>query len=128
MSACNIQITTTADGVETRFSQRGVWTALSAVEIRLEYEEEQARVQIVIGENGVQIHRLGDYTLDLTLKQGETLRGSLGIGGASGEVFTKTERLEYLLKENSALLLASYDLIVSGEIQKMKIRLKAEQI
>ena len=81
-----------------------------------------------IGKNGVEIYREGDYTLRLTLRQGERVVGSLGIGGSQGEVFTNTERLEYILKENAVLLLAHYDLIVGGEVQKMKIRLKAERI
>ena len=128
MSACNITITTTADGVQSRICKTGEWTSDVAVFACLSYQEEQASVQILIKKGEVQIQRKGDYTLRLTLREGELLQGHIGIGGSEGEVFTNTKKIEYVLKEKSVLLFAHYLLIIGCEEQEMKIRLKAERI
>ena len=126
MKDCTLTITTTADGRENTVTYQGKMKLESSY-ADLRYVEEQSQVHIEIEGETVRIMRRGDYTLRLTLEKGKRHAGAIGIGGAEGEVFTKTDELTYSMKNNSLLLFLRYDLIVGGETQTMKLRLLAKQ-
>lgn len=129
MQNCRVTIATSVDsGQETTVSRSGKLHFKPDGSCLLQYSETQAKVCMEIEENAVKIDRLGDYELHLQLKTGETCSGLIGIGGSNGEVQTKTKLLEFKESENGILLLLKYDLIVSGEEQKMKLRLHAKII
>ena len=63
----------------------------------------------------------------LHLEEGKTKESGLGIGGAEGNVLTKTHRVKYSLERNVFKLSLRYDLIfMKDEVQKMKLNLKAQ--
>lgn len=124
MQVCQITIATSVDGArETSVSYTGTIDTSKLGVYSLQYLENQANVCMRIDRESVEIEREGDYSLSLRLKQGVTCSGSIGIGGSSGEVQTKTYLLEWKESKDSILLLLKYDLIISGEKQRMKLRL-----
>ncbi len=127
LQACSITITTTADGQETKIVRQGKM-ALSALSARVIYQEESALVDMFFQGDQVTIARTGDYTLQLCLKDGETTTGSIGLGDSSGKVETQTHKASYSLGEKSLLALLHYDLMISGERQKMQLRIHAKNI
>ena len=122
MKLCQLNITTSADGVENSIVREGEMD-LSFSDLRICYREDNALVFLQLKEGVTSIVRKGDYTLSLSLKQGELTKGEIGIGGQGGEVETFTHRMAYSLSKNSILLLLHYDLIISGEKQEMKLRI-----
>ena len=100
---------------------------LSLGKVVLRYREENAWVLLTIENGQAIIDRQGDYTLYLVLKEGESTKGLLGIGGNQGELETITHKVAYSLRKDSLLLSLQYDLHISGEIQKMKLRLLARR-
>ena len=126
MEACFLTITTIADGCEHHSSYEGKFH-LFVDGAEMEYRDGQATVCIALHKGTLTVERRGDYTLSLMCENGKLHKGSIGIGGAEGEVFTQTEKLTYSIKEHSLLLLVEYELIVSGEAQKMKLRLHAKR-
>lgn len=126
MQACNITMTTSTDEEEITFSRLGEME-LSLGKVVLRYREENAWVLLTIENGQAIIDRQGDYTLYLVLKEGESTKGLLGIGGNQGELETITHKVAYSLRKDSLLLSLQYDLHISGEIQKMKLRLLARR-
>ncbi len=125
MQSCKITIATTVDNKTTEIVREGTM-ALSSQGAWICYSEEGAEVTLVFEGNAVAIERRGDYTMRLYMKKGEIREGTLGIGGAEGQVQTKTTRLAYSLTETSFMLSLHYDLIIGEETQKMRIRLFAK--
>ena len=124
MQACTITIATTVDGKCTEIIRNGEM-ALNATCVKLRYFDEQATVFVVFENNEVSIDRQGDYSMRLLMRKGEVCDGVLGIGGSTGAVQTQTRRIAYSQTKNSFTLALHYDLIIGGEIQKMRIRLSA---
>ena len=127
MQACKLTITTTADGVENSITREGEME-LSLAKVLLRYREENAFVVLILEGDTAKIEREGDYSLRLTLKEGETLMGEIGIGGAGGEIHTFAHRVAYSVSKDSLLLSLKYDLLISGEKQEMKLRLLARLV
>ena len=117
MQACNITMTTSTDEEEITFSRLGEME-LSLGKVVLRYREENAWVLLILENGQAIIDRQGDYALYLVL---------LGIGGNQGELETITHKVAYSLRKDSLLLSLQYDLHISGEIQKMKLRLLARR-
>ena len=126
MQACNITMTTSTDEEEFTFSRLGEME-LSLGKVVLRYREENAWVLLTLENGQAIIDRQGDYALYLVLKEGESTKGLLGIGGNQGELETITHKVAYSLRKDSLLLSLQYDLHISGEIQKMKLRLLARR-
>ena len=124
MQACKLTINTCVDGQETEFSCPGE-LELSAFGAKLQYRQENALVTLVFNKETVSIVRLGDYTLKLFLQSGVRTVGYLGIGGNEGEVEIETERVDYAVRKNALLAMLHYDLIIGGEVQRMKLRISA---
>ena len=122
MQDCYITITTEVDGNENTITRQGQWET-SVNSVKLHYCEDNAQIFLQLVNGGAYIKRIGDYTLALPLEEGKLLKGTIGIGGSEGEVQTYTRRLSYSLKKDSLLLSLHYDLIISNESQKMKLRL-----
>lgn len=122
MKPCRLTITTIADGVETSITREGKMK-LALSEAELFYQEETARVSIKLRNSTAEIAREGDYTLHLHLQEGAQTVGSIGIGGSEGEIQTFARRIAYSVSNDSLLLSLQYDLLISGERQKMKLRL-----
>lgn len=95
--------------------------ALSGAE--LFYREENALVAVKLHDSMAEIIREGDYTLRLFLEEGKQTLGTIGIGGAEGEIQTFARRIAYSVSKDSLLLSLHYDLMISGETQEMKLRL-----
>ncbi|MBE7068499.1 MAG: DUF1934 domain-containing protein [Clostridiales bacterium] len=122
MQACQIEITSTVDGKQTVFSQKG-YCVLAPLSATLQYTEHNAKVTLELKNGVVNIHRIGEYSLSLLLKKGETCDGTLGISGYEGNVQTKTTKLAYSLSETALLLSLHYELIFGEEKQEMKLRI-----
>ena len=122
MQACRMTITTSADGVENTIVREGKME-LSLSEVILCYREENAFIRMRLQGENAEIERQGDYSLYLTLKRGEICKGEIGIGGNGGEIETYAHKINYSISKDSVLLSLHYDLIISGEKQKMKLRL-----
>ena len=122
MKNCRITITTTIDGVSTEAVRQGQ-AELSLLSAKIDYLEAQAKVRIALEDGKLQIYREGDYTQALYFQEGQILEGKLGIGGADGVIFTKTNRLSYSLSDTSLLLSLHYDLLIGDEPQSVQIRL-----
>ena len=126
MKACRLTIATTIDGTKTEISRDGSFD-VAPLYAKLQYNEDNATVLIVLENGVVQIQRTGDYTLRLTLKEGERTDGALGINGSEGVLEVKTTRVAYTTTEKSLLLSLHYSLLVGDEPQKMKLRLFARE-
>ena len=122
MKRCRLTITTIADGVETAITREGKMK-LALSEAELLYREECAQVLIRLRNSTAEIVREGDYNLHLYLQEGMQTSGSIGIGGSDGEIQTFARRVAYSISQDALLLSLQYDLIISGERQKMKLRL-----
>lgn len=125
MQPCHLSITTATEGTERSVSYEGE-AEFSALSATVRYQEESALVHICVEKGAVTIERKGDYTLALRLKESCTCEGSIGIGGANGEMYTHTHKLSYSIGKNSLLLSVRYDLLTEGEPQKIKLRLYAK--
>ena len=126
MKACRLTIATTVDGTKTEISRDGCFE-VAPLFAKLQYREENAEVSLVLENGVVQIQRTGDYTLRLTLQEGETNEGTLGINGSEGILQVKTKRVAYTTTENSLLLSLHYGLLMGEEVQEMKLRLFARE-
>ena len=126
MLKCTVTITTAVDGKENKISREGE-LLLENNRAELLYTEENAVTRISFVGGVATVTRQGDYSLSLIFKKGETTGGTLGLGGAQGEIYTRTERLGYSIGDSSFMLFARYDLLTAGgEPQKMKIRVFAK--
>ena len=122
MKTCRLTITTKTDDQENTFTFEGEME-LTPSAVKLCYREENAAVAIQLNGETAKIEREGDYSLRLLLVRGEIQPGEIGIGGSGGEIFTYTHRVAYSITKDSLLLSLRYDLIISGESQKMSLRL-----
>ena len=122
MQECRLTITTKTDEQENTVIHDGEME-LSPSLITLRYQEENAMVFLQLQGEKATIERRGDYSLRLTLIRGEMQPGEIGIGSSSGEILTYTHKVAYSITKDSLLLSLHYDLIMSGEPQKMKLRL-----
>ncbi len=125
MQACHLTITTVAEETERTVSYEGE-AEFSALSATVQYKEDGAFVRIFVEGGAVRIERKGDYELSLRLKEDCACEGSIGIGGSSGEVYTRTRKLSYSIGKNSLLLSARYELLTGGEPQRIKLRLYAK--
>ena len=122
MQACRLTITTKTDEQENTFIHEGEMD-LTPTMVKLRYQEENSTVFLQLEGETARIEREGDYTLRLNLVRGEMQPGEIGIGGSSGEILAYTHKVAYSITKDSLLLSLQYDLIMSGEPQKMKLRL-----
>ena len=127
MRACKVTITTLADGVENSIARNGEMD-LSALGGILRYTEENASVEITLKDETATVERQGDYSLLIPLKKDVLCNGQLGICGNVGDVQTYTHKIAYTTTKDSLLLVLHYDLIISGETQKMRLRLLARYV
>ena len=125
MQKCKVSITTTDGGKESKIIRAGELDARES-QASLVYREENALVSIKFEKERVEIVRNGDYTLRLFLEKDGFGKGWLGIAGGEGEIQTNTRKLSYSLNKNGLMALLHYDLIISGEIQEMKLRISAQ--
>ena len=124
---CRVTITTAVDGRETTIVREGEMD-FSSDGIQLIYREENAATRICLKGETATVERIGDYTMRLQLSRGALTEGEIGIGGSSGPIQTLTHRVNYSTSEKSLLLSLHYDLLISGEVQKMQIRLHSRFI
>jgi uncharacterized beta-barrel protein YwiB (DUF1934 family) len=122
MKNSKITITTTIDNQSTETVRAGQ-ALLTPFNARAVYNESNAQVVISLEDGVLRIVRTGDYTQTLLFKNGETLEGSLGIGGAEGVIYTKTHKLAFSLSDTSMLLSLHYSLLIGDEPQDVKIRM-----
>ena len=122
MRKCKVTITTLADGSENTITRLGEME-MSSSGGYLSYQEENAKVCIRLQGALATIERVGDYSLLLPLEQNVFHDGEIGIGGGSGTVQTYAHKIAYVTTKDSLLLLLHYDLIISGDIQKVRLRL-----
>ena len=127
MKKCRATITTVADGQENTIMREGEME-LFVSSATLIYREENGSTRIHLEKECADIERIGDYTMRLRLVRGERTDGEIGLGGSTGGIEALTRRVQYSITEQSLLLSLHYDLIISGERQKMQIRLKARFI
>ena len=127
MKKCRVTITTAVDGNEHTITREGEME-LSLASSTIIYREENASTRIHLAGETADIERVGDYTMKLHLVSGELTEGEIGLGGSSGPIHSLTHRIQYSTTEQSLLLSLRYDLIISGEAQKMKIRLNARYL
>ena len=126
MRACDLTIITITDGTESRI-RRSAEMELSPLSALLCYNESGAIVQIQVKDGKVLLSRKGDYSLSLTLDEGKTTRGTLGISGSNGEIFVSAERVGFSIGEKSFLANLKYTLDFGREKQKMQLRLNARE-
>ena len=127
MKKCRVTITTVVDGQENTITREGEMD-LSLASATLIYREDNAATRIHLKDEKAEVERIGDYTMRLLLIRGELTDGEIGLGGSSGGIQSFTHRVQYSITEQSLLLSLKYDLIISGEIQKMQIRLTARYL
>ena len=127
MRKCRVTITTSVDGQENTIVKEGEME-LSLASVTLIYREENAVTRIFVEAEKAEIERIGDYTMRLYLIRGELTEGEIGLGGSSGNIQSFTHRIQYSVTEKSLLLSLCYDLMISGEVQKMQIRLNARYL
>lgn len=127
MKKCRVTITTAVDGSEHTITREGEME-LSIASATVIYREENASTRIRLDGECADIERVGDYTMKLHLVSGEVTEGEIGLGGSAGPIHSLTHRVQYSTTEQSLLLSLRYDLIISGEAQKMKIRLNARYL
>ena len=127
MRKCRVTITTTIDGQENTIVREGEME-LSTASAVLIYREENAATRICLSGEQAEIERIGDYTMHLFLTRGELTDGEIGLGGSSGGIQSFTHRIQYSTTEKTLMLSLQYDLIISGETQKMQIRLMARYL
>ena len=125
MKACLFTITTITDGQKTSIIREGEMEILNDA-VTLAYFEENAKVKMTLRDKKATIERMGDYSLSLQLICGEVSSGAIGVGGASGAIETFAHKIKYSCKGDSLLLTMQYDLLISGETQKMNLRLLAK--
>lgn len=126
MKACRLTIATTVDDTQTEISRDGCFS-VAPLFAELRYNETNAVVSLVLENGVVQVQRTGDYSLRLTLKEGETHVGTLGINGSEGVLQVKTERVAYSTTATSLLLSLHYRLLMGDETQEMKLRIFARE-
>ena len=121
MKKCKLVITTIVDGQEHSIAREGEMD-LSLLSPTLIYREENGTTRICLKGETAEIERIGDYTMRLNLAREQFTEGEIGIGGSSGAIQSYAHRIQYSVSERSLLLLLHYDLIISGETQKMQIQ------
>lgn len=124
LKPCKLNLITSADGQEASFSKEARFE-LSENGAAVFYADSEAEVSLYFYADGVRIAREGDYSLRLTLKTGKETEGMLGIAGAQGAVGVFTHKADYRIGKNSLISMLEYDLLMSGGVQKMKVRLAA---
>jgi uncharacterized beta-barrel protein YwiB (DUF1934 family) len=122
MKKCKLTITTVVDGQQSSIVRDGEVDA-SVQKVQLLYREENAVVCIQLHGDRAIVQRQGDYSLQLHLVPEQKTVGEIGIGGSAGEIETFTHAVQYSVSEHSLLLSLKYDLLISGETQKMQLRL-----
>ena len=127
MRKCRVAITTVVDGQENTIAREGEMD-ISLGGATLIYREENAATRIHLENEKAEVERIGDYTMRLCLIRGELTDGEIGLGGSSGGIQSFTHRVQYSMTEQSLLLSLKYDLMISGEVQKMQIRLTARYL
>lgn len=127
MRKCRVTITTVVDGQENTIAREGEMDISLGV-ATLIYREENAATRIHLENEKAEVERIGDYTMRLCLIRGELTDGEIGLGGSSGGIQSFTHRVQYSMTEQSLLLSLKYDLMISGEVQKMQIRLTARYL
>ena len=127
MKKCRVTITTVVDGQENTIVREGEM-AISTTSSTLIYREENAVTRIYLEGEMADIERIGDYTMRLHIIREQLTDGEIGLGGVSGSIQSYTHRIQYSTTEQSLLLSLQYDLMISGEKQKMKIRLNARYL
>lgn len=127
MQACQLTITTAADGNENTISRKGEFN-LSLDNLTVCYREENALVSISLRGEEADMERRGDYDLCLHLQRGTETEGFIGMGGSEGGISLYTHKVAYSVGKDSLLLSLHYDLLISGEKQEMKLRLYAKAV
>ena len=126
MQACKFTIITSVDEKENPVIYDGKIDIGEAMVV-LAYEEGASQICITLQKGIALIDRQGDYSLRLHLEEGKTKESGLGIGGAEGNILTKTHRVKYSFANNIFKLSLCYDLIFAeDEVQRMKLNLKAQ--
>ena len=125
--SCTLNIYTTVDGVEQSFQAQGK-IVVSKANALLEYQDTNAIIEMQFSSKQIEVKRKGDYFLHLILKEGAVCDGQLGVMGRIGVVKTHTKKISYSFEKTNLLALLEYDLILGGEVQKMKIRLLAKMV
>lgn len=125
MKACVIKINTVIDGREHNLQKAGKML-LNTLSARLEYQDEGATVTLTLEKDVLHVVRVGDYSLQLRIEEGQKHFGKLGIGNSVGDISVYTKKLSYSLTEKSWLLLAKYTLLTGGEPQETSIRIQAK--
>ena len=126
MKKCRVTITTVVDGQENTITRMGEMEF--SPEVTLIYREENGATRIYLAGEKADIERIGDYTMHLYLARGELTDGEIGLGGVSGGIQSFAHRIQYSVTAQSLLLVIHYDLMISGEVQKMQIRLTARYL
>ena len=127
MSHCYFTITTIADGQENSITGEGMLT-LSAFGASLSYLDGDTHTAVVFSKDEATLSREGAYSLHLSLKEGETRSGSLGINSEFGEVSVKTRLLRYSIQKDSLLASMKYDLDFGVDTQEMQLRIYAKTL
>ncbi len=125
MQNCQLKITTTVDGQSNTILRAGQMELSKTA--TLSYEEEGARVQIVLFEKGALLERFGEYALRLPLRVGETCAGTLSFGDSAGEILVKTLEIERIFGDADLEIRLHYELLFGEETQDMCLRIRAKE-
>ncbi len=125
MAICKLVMESSVDGKASKIVRMGRLEKENKG-LRLFYREENAEVTLFLQENNVRICRVGDYSLDLPLRQGEMSQGKLGLGGSEGKVEVQTYLATYTFHDGELNLSLHYDLLFGEEAQKMRLHINAK--
>lgn len=126
MQNCSLTIVTDVDGEETTFSCKAEME-LTPFSARLRYMQNDAVTVLFFKNQTVTVAREGDYCMQLTLKEGQTLDGKLILNGNEGIFPVQTQKVAYVITEKSLLASLHYKLLFDGGAQEMKLRLNARE-
>ena len=124
---CILTLTTSVDGNKSK-ATRSAELNSSSTNAELRYSEGTGVSVLRFFEDCVEILRDGDYGLRLCLRENETTKGALLLGGASGDIETYTHKIRVQKGNENFFALLEYDLIISGERQQMRVLLQTKTI
>ncbi len=126
MQICKLSIQSEVDGRKSVVNRMGRWKK-DGESVFLYYKEENAEVRLLLTDNTAKIDRTGDYALSLLLIQGEKREGTLGIAGSTGKIWAHAKLVRYTETEEKIEIALQYNLLFSGETQKMRLKIVAQR-
>ncbi len=124
MAICKLTICTFADGAKNKIVRMGKIEETEGGFLLL-YREEDAEIHLFLSPNHAKLSRAGDYSLTLSLIEGEHTEGALGFGGSQGPVSVYTHRAQVAYEKGKLEGLLRYDLLFGADKQEMQLQITA---